>query len=68
MGLGPGLPDAQRGDGLAEVGDWITNKGQVGANHFAMMSRPRRFVDGVSEQSAPLVVLWGCPIRLHYRT
>ena len=41
---------------------------EIGANHRRMMSLARRFVTLFGGESAPLVVGWRCPIRLHYRT
>ena len=61
-------PEARRRNGTAEVGEWVGNQGRVGANHFAMMSLARRFVDCSRKESALLVVLWGCPIRLQYQS
>ena len=54
---------------LAEVGEAGRRaRVEIGANHLGMMNRRRRFVTLFGAESAPLVVVWGCPISLHYRT
>ena len=37
---------------------------EIGANHRRMMNLARRFVTLCGDESAPLVVGWGCPISL----
>ena len=49
-------------------GSWVGEQLEIGANHRGMMSLVRRFVTFCGEESAPLVVVWGCPIMLPYRT
>jgi hypothetical protein len=50
-------------------GGWsaVVEQLEIGANHRGMMSLVRRFVTLCGTESAPLVVVWRCPIILPYR-
>ena len=58
----------RRRNALPKVRRRVGEQVEIGANHLGMVNRRRRFVTLCGEESAPLVVGWGCPIRLHYRT
>lgn len=40
---------------FAEVGEWVGNEGQIGANHVDVVTSVRRFVTFCAEESATVV-------------
>ena len=65
--LGSRALGERRGKALRTVRSAVVEQVEIGANHWGMVNRLRRFVTLCRAETAGLVLLCGCPIRLQYQ-